>query len=600
VFCVVLLFFVKLDVMPPIRWPNSETPQRRGNAQGGGLRLGLATAGVMLAISAAQAQVVAPSQVTPSELKPARSGSTAIALPESQGLIPPPNSANLSVTLGGVVVQGGFEDLAAKTDEITAGLAGRRVSVAEIYAAASALEGAYGSAGYALVRVVVPPQTLDPRSRLKIIVVDGFVDSLDLKGVPERQRGVVSARLAPLIGKRHIKLTEIERRVLLAGDVPGLALKSTLAAGAASGGAKLILNATDKLLTGSSGVDNDLPRALRNWELTRSLQINSPFGLGEQFYFSAITGYDALKLFDGTIPLQIFGGGLVMPVGVDGLTINPEYTNAITRPLPPAGAPKVTGYFQRADLRASYPVIRTRKLTLIVSSTLEWDQEYMTDGFGPDLYSDEYGVWRGKADSQFSLNGGASLETAGALSQGLGGRTGVGSLTPLSQQGATPTFTKFNVNGQFTQPLPNLFSLALFGAGQTSFGKPLMVSEQFSLDGPSAVSGFPTGTFVVDEGAFGRAEFGRTFPLTAFGAQIPVEPYVFGAGGFGVIDMPTAVQQRDVRVGSLGVGARAGVSAPAGWWVSGADVAAEVARFASDVPGEREGWRGNFSFSVRF
>ena len=42
-----------------------------------------------------------------------------------------------------------------------------------------------------------------------------------------------------------------------------------------------------------------------------------------------------LKLFDGTIPLQIFGGGFVMPIGADGLTINPEYTNAITRPLAP-------------------------------------------------------------------------------------------------------------------------------------------------------------------------------------------------------------------------------------------------------------------------
>ncbi len=550
--------------------------------------------------AAANAQAIAPSQVTPSELKPVRNGSAAIALPDSQGLIPPPNAANLSLTLGGVTVQGGFEDLAAETDRIAAGIVGRRVTVADVYAAASALEGAYGAAGYALVRVVVPPQKLDPHGRLKLVVVDGYIETLDVKSVPVRQRGVVSARLAPLIGQRHLKLTEIERRVLLAGDAPGLSLKSTLAAGPTSGAAKLILNATDRLLTGSSGVDNNLPRALRDWEFTRNLQVNNPLGLGEQFYLSAITGYDVFKLFDGTIPLQIFGGGFVMPIGADGLTINPEYTNAITRPLPQAGAPRVIGYFQRADLRASYPVIRTRKLSLILSSTLEWDQEYMTAvGFAPDLYRDEYFVWRGKADSLFSLNGGASLEAAGALSQGLGGRTGFGSLVPLSQQGASPLFTKFNVNGQFTQPLPNLFSAAFFGAAQTSFGKPLMVSEQFSLDGPSATSGFPTGTFVVDEGAYGRAEFGRTFLLSAFGSQVPVEPYLFGSGAIGVIDMPTAVQQSTVRVGSVGVGARAAYNTT-GVFLTGADVAAELARFVSDLPGQREGWRGNLSFSVRF
>ena len=564
---------------------------------------GLATLAAVLLSAAAQAQqAVAPSSVTPAELKPASSGSAVIALPAAPDLVAPANAANLSVTLGAVSVEGGFEDMAAETRRITDGLAGRRVTVADIYAAASALEGAYGAAGYALARVVVPPQKLDPHGRLRIVVVDGYIEKIDVKGVPERQRGLIAARLAPLVGKRHVKLTEIERRVLLAGDAPGLALKSTLATGAASGGTRLVVeSATERLITGDSGVDNNLPRALRNWEFTRNLQINSPFGYGEQFYLTATTGYDVFKLFDGTIPLQIFGGGAIAPIGVDGWTINPEYTNAITRPLPPTGAPKVTGYFQRADLRASYPLIRTRKLTLTLSSTLEWDQEYMTaDGFPIDLYLDEYVVWRGKADSQFVLNGGAGLQAAGVLSQGLGGRTGAGSLVPLSQQGATPTFTKFNVNGQYTQPLPGQFSLALFGAGQTSFGKPLMVSEQFALDGPSAVSGYPTGTFVVDEGAYGRAELGRTFQLTAFNTQFPVEPYVFGAAGFGAIDMPTALQQVTLRVGSAGLGARTSVNTTGIPFVSGADLAVELARYVSDVPGEREGWRGNLSFSVRF
>ena len=561
---------------------------------------GLASLAAVVLSAAAQAQAVAPSSVTPAELKPAASGSAAIALPAAPDLVAPANAANLSVTLGAVSVEGGFEDMAAETRRITDGLAGRRVTVADIYAAASALEDAYGAAGYALARVVVPPQKLDPHGRLRIVVVDGYIQTIDVKGVPERQRGLIAARLAPLVGKRHVKLTEIERRVLLAGDAPGLTLKSTLAAGAATGGARLVVeSATERLITGNSGVDNNLPRSLRNWEFTRNLQINSPFGYGEQFYLTATTGYDVFKLFDGTIPLQIFGGGAIVPIGVDGWTINPEYTNAVTRPLPPAGAPKVTGYFQRADLRASYPLIRTRKLTLTLSSTLEWDQEYMTDAFPLDLYRDEYVVWRGKADSQFVLNGGAGLEAAGVLSQGLGGRTGDASV-PLSQQGATPTFTKFNVSGQYSQPLPGQFNLALFGSGQTSFGKPLMVSEQFALDGPGAVSGFPTGTFVVDEGAYGRAELGRTYQLTAFNTQFPVEPYVFGAAGFGAIDMPTALQQGTLRVGSAGLGVRTSVNTTGIPFVSGADLAAELARYVSDVPGEREGWRGNLSFSVRF
>jgi hemolysin activation/secretion protein len=564
-----------------------------------GLSVAAASVFVLAAVGA-HAEPVAPSTVTPSELRPAPSGSAAIALPASSELTPPPNAANLAVTLSGVVVQGGFDDMAVQTRAITDGLVGRRVTVADIYAAASAVEGAYGAAGYALARVVVPPQKLDPHGKLKLIIVDGYIESIDVNRVPERQRSVVSARLAALIGQRHVKLTEIERRVLLAADVPGLALKSTLAAGAASAGAKLVVEGTDRLVTGQIGVDNNLPSSLRNWELNGGVQVNSPFGLGEQFYLSATTGYDVARLFDGSIPIQIFGGGFTMPIGVDGLTINPEYTNAITRPSATEGAPPTTGYFQRADLRVSYPLIRTRHETLTLSSVLEWDQEYMRPtGFPGDLYDDDYFVWRGKADSQTAFSGGVSVQAAGTLSQGLGGRTApFGALVPLSQQGASPDFTKFNVEARWTQPLPNLFSFALYGEGQTSFGKPLMVSEQLSLDGPGAVSGYPTGTFVVDEGAFGRAEFGRTFTVPVFGKPLAIEPYVFGAGGFGTIDMATAVQQATIDIGSVGIGARTSLGPIE--TTPGADLGVELAHYFSDVRDQREGWRGNVSFSVRF
>jgi hemolysin activation/secretion protein len=560
----------------------------------------LTASACVVSANAALAQMVAPSQVTPQSLRPAAASPATIALPAAPGLIPPANADNLSIIVSDVVVEGGFPDMAEQTRAIVHGVVGRRVSVAELYAAASAIEAAYGSAGYALARVVVPPQRLNPHGAFKLVVVDGYIESIDAKSLSARQRSVVSARLAPLVGRRHMKLAEIERRVLLAGDVAGLTLKSTLAAGATSGGATLTLNGTERLVTGSSTVDNDLPSSLRNWEVVRNLQINSPFGMGEQFYLSATTGYDIFQLFNGTIPIQIFGGGFVMPIGVDGFTINPEYTNAITRPTPQAGLPPTTGYFQRADLRASYPLIRTRRETLNLSSVLEWDQEYMRpSGFPSDLYDDNYFVWRGRADSISSLSGGVGVEAIGTLSQGLGGRTGVGSFVPLSQQGATPHFTKFDASVRYTQPLPNMFSLMLYGSGQTSFGQPLMVSEQFSLDGPTAVSGFPTGTFVVDEGGFGRAELGRTFLFPVSGTQIPFEPYAFGAAGIGVIDMPTIVQQGTVRLGTLGLGARASVNT--NWWfITGADLDAEVARFASDVPGERQGWRGNLSFSLRF
>ena len=74
-----------------------------------------------------------------------------------------------------------------------------------------------------------------------MVVVDGFIESIDTSRVPERLRPVIVARTNALIGKRHITLGEIERRLLIAGDAPGLRLRSTLARGQREGGTRLVL-----------------------------------------------------------------------------------------------------------------------------------------------------------------------------------------------------------------------------------------------------------------------------------------------------------------------------------------------------------------------
>ena len=317
----------------------------------------MAAAALSMTANLANGQAVAPSRVTPSTLAPPAGPSGAINLSSPAGLAAPPNAAKLSVAISNVSVEGGFPELAADTAAITAKLRGGRTTVAQIFAAANAIEQAYAARGYVLVRVAVPPQQLKNGGTLRLVIIDGFVESVDVKGVPERQRALVQARLASLIGKRHVTLGEIERRLILASDVPGLVLSSTIARGAEAGGTLLVLEATHNVVTGTLGVDNRLPRSLGNWELNGALAINSPFGYGEQLYGAASTGYDLGKVFGATTPMQLLGVGAVLPIGVDGFKINPEYTNSVTRPTPLPGAPPDVGYYQRFDLRASYPLI---------------------------------------------------------------------------------------------------------------------------------------------------------------------------------------------------------------------------------------------------
>ncbi|HZW76478.1 MAG TPA: POTRA domain-containing protein, partial [Caldimonas sp.] len=325
-------------------------------------------------------------------------------------------------------------------------LRGRRASVAEIYAAAAALERGYAASGYILARVVVPPQQLADGGAVRLVVVDGVIERVDVDAMPERQRAVVAARLAAIVGEPHVTLDEIERRLLLVGDLPGLQLRSTLAQGATPGGTLLVVEATQRYVTGSVGIDDRLPTSLGTWSINTSLALNDAFGLGEQAYFSYSSSPDL-----GTPRLRVRGGGIVLPLGADGLTVNPEYTESVARAIPAPGTPASLGDFQRLALRASYPLIRTREHTLSLQGSLEWDDEKLTTiDFGTLLYHDIYGAMRLGAHDAIVLPWGASGTVDGIYSHGLGGRNGSATV-PLSQQGASPVFDKLNVNASLRQ-----------------------------------------------------------------------------------------------------------------------------------------------------
>jgi hemolysin activation/secretion protein len=299
--------------------------------------------------------------------------------------------------------------------------------------------------------------------------------------------------------------------------------------------------------------------------------------------------------------LRVVGGGVVLPVGSDGFTLNPEYTESIARPLPAPGAPATTGDFRRLALRANYPFIRSRDETLSVQASLEWDDETLTAiGFGTKLYEDEYGAARVGAHDERILSWGATAVLDSSFSHGIAGRDGTAVL-PLSQQGASPVFNKILASATLRQPLPGEFELTAIGRGQSSFGTPLMLAEQFGLDGSDALSAFASGTFSVDEGMTLRAELSHPF-LLALGLVPPLglSPYLYGAAGRGIVDQATAAQNGIVEAASVGVGLRSAAAATPDGWPVGSTLAVEFGRQFSNVPGQRVGYRANVAMNVTF
>lgn len=543
----------------------------------------------------AWAAAPAPSQLTPSSFAPkADLTKPAPRLPKAAPLAAPAGAQALKFRLRRIVVAEAFPELAAPGAALAHALEGHRITVAQLFALANALEKLYADNGYPLVRVTVPPQQLREGGDARLDVVDGYIEALSLSAVPERSRAAVSARVAALLNKRHLKYPELERAVLLAGDIAGVHLRSALARGQKPGGVLLALEADARLVSASLATDNNLPASLGTYEWNARLSLNNPLGFGEQAYLSLASGYAmGLNGFPMS-PLRTLGAGFTAPLGADGLSVNPELTQSLTRPTPSAGT--TLGEFDRLSLRFAYPWERTHDRNLSLTAAFEGINQELRQN-GSEFNHDRYAAARLGLSFQGVAPWGAPLQASAQLSQGLGGRHPVGTVG-LSRQGADPVFTKLSADAHLTQPLAGEFRLDLNGRGQWSFNKAQLASEQFSLDGPDALSAFTQGAFSADAGEAMRLEATRPFAVPfPFGAS-SLSPYAFAAQGFGAIYRPTAVEQSRLKAAAAGLGVRLAWDAPDGF--TGGALGFELGHGVSNVNNSRSANRAAVNFSLRF
>jgi hemolysin activation/secretion protein len=512
------------------------------------------------------------SQITPPSFRPNLERPGGFALPGTPGLATPAGAEKLFVKLSGVSIKGGLPALAAATAELEARLTGHTVSGADVFAAARNLEAAYARAGYVLVRVILPPQQLVNGARLKLVVVDGFIERIETKDVPGRVRDRIMHLVGPLTGRRGLMLAEIERRVLLAGDTPGVVLRSTLAPGKAEGAAVLVIDAKYQAVSETLTFDNTLSKSLGGTTLGAGLDFNSIAGLGELIYLRASghpEGGDN-GFFDTYPRNRTLAAGFIVPLWVDGLTFNAEYTDARTTPLAVAGV-QTTDTFDRLSLRLRYAWLRGRIGNF--NSEVSFDAQDETQSLfvatvPVPLSLDRLRIVRFANDGDVLTPWGATISgraTASFGIDGLGARSAADAspILPLSRQGADASFQKFDVTLSYAQALLEHLAVNVAARAQTSFGQPLLRSEQIGIANTSGLSAFDAGTVVGDEGYVVRTEFSSPWsvPLPTETLGVVAAPYLFGAYGEVSLNDPTALERASVRAASWGGGLHLGCAA---------------------------------------
>lgn len=500
------------------------------------------------------------SQITPETfVPPLQNLDGAIVFSGAPGTQAPAGSESIGITLSGVQVEGTLPPLADATEVLQARLTRGRIPVSDLFDAVAELEADYAEEGYVLTRVVLPQQTLRDGGVLRIEVVSGFVEEIDASAVPDPVRDRVRSLAEPLVGRAGVTLRELERQLLLAGEVGGTALSSALAAGRQPGGTVLALDAQYRRTTSFIGFDNAVSEELGRNALKLGVELNSALQLGETIYGRLTFFPDGV--LSGDPRYRIAAVGTLVPLGASGLTLNLEATRSDTRP---EGATTPTSSrFQRQSLRLLYPFVRSREFSLsgqFMLDLLDDEQSLLTPGGSTPLFRDRLAVARLAADAVWRHGNDAMTEGGGTLSQGLdafGARTradAAGSGVPLSRGGADAVFTKFSAYVRHQRALGDRFALTLNGRVQTSFGDPLPTSEQFGLVGSDALSAFDAGSVRGDSGWLVRTEVSMPRAVQLGGRGTGVSPYIFGAYGGAVFEQPTAVEARYTEAVAYGVG----------------------------------------------
>jgi hemolysin activation/secretion protein len=555
--------------------------------------LSLALIGLSHGLASAQQQVPQAPQVTPRDLRPETPVQPPVALPpQPLRSAPPPNADKLFVRLGDVRVQGGFDGFADQTEGLIAPLRGQRISVADLYALGDAIEALYRDAGYPLVRVVIPPQSVVDDAALQVTILDGFIEGLNLDAVPAHARKAVARALQPLVGRRHLRDEELERALTLAGRGPGLALRSALGAGRETGGAVLVLQGTLAPLAASLSSDNRQTDAIGPWQFTAQVRANQLLGLGEQAYLYVSGGYPLGTAFHADAPRRVAGGGLIIPLLANGLSLNPEFTTSDTRPRSPIVELASRSQLKRWSLRLIYPAIVTRSQELTLTGVVEASRQ--SDAlpffqFTQDL--DRLRVARFSADWSGAIADGQARAGA-TLSQGTGrfggrsvdeiARTGL----PMSRPGATAAFTKVEANLSYDAALEWGLQGHSVLRGQKVLRGVMPSAEVFSMDGEDGLSALTAGALSDDGGWVLRQEVARPWALPG---AVGVLPYGYWAVARPDTRLPGGTAQSHAT--SWGLGLRSG-------WRN-VSVAAEWGR-ASISPSGRRTSQAFFKAQVQF
>jgi len=489
----------------------------------------------------------------------------------------------LRFKVNSIIIEGGVTFPPESFRDLTDPLLNQQASLGEITALSEAIEARYRAAGYILSRAFVPAQRVGD-GNFRIQIVEGFIKSVSVEGASEGVRERIEGYLEDLTKMRPAKIGAIERALLLSTDLPGVNAGGVLRPGDELGATELVVTVKESEITGSASMNNRASRFAGPMSMSAEVNFNNLLGYAEQIGVSHTTTPDLHSSRAYTVRYS-------QPLDDDGLTLKLETQYSYGEPGFTLKPLDVRSRGIRYGARLAYPIIRGRSENLSIEAGYTW--QYSTAYLGQSattLSFDTYTALDIKGTYLFTddLDGTNIISTG--ITRGVPVRmleTTGANAPSTSRLGASPKFTKLNLDALRLQPLDYGLTAALSLTGQLSMDK-LYAGEEFALGGARIGRPYDPAEITGASGLGGSIELRYADPDWTWG-----EPFVFYDVGK---TFTRGGVQPSFGLSSAGFGVR--LTLPAGFAAT-IDASVPLTRPQANENGYRR-WRFGFDLGVKF
>ncbi|MFS0773734.1 ShlB/FhaC/HecB family hemolysin secretion/activation protein [Sphingomonas sp. 1P08PE] len=412
-----------------------------------------------------------------------------------------------------VVVQGADDVPAQSYAGIIAGVVGRSLSRQELAGLASSIAQIVRSRGYPFATAVIAPQSMAD-GILRVTVDRGRIDAVRVVGAQNTTADAILVKT--LITHRPVRQADLERALLLVGDLPGVRVKDSRFVQQDGFGILLVTIDQDRA-SAYAQLDN---RGTDEVGPVRATLLGNVRGL--------VQDGDELGIVVAQTPIDVseftfLRARYAAPVDAAGSVLAVSGSYGWSHPGASLRRFDVTG--RSGDVSVGYVRPLLRRKTSSVWASIDLRALTTRQALaGRTLRRDRLATLTG------SLNG---IATAGAstIRGEVSAQWGIPNVADLASRiDAGGKYSAVTYLVDWTVPVTGPFSIALASAGQIA-SRPLLAVAEIGLGGPSFARAYDYAERTGDYGLMGslelRADAGRILP----GVIDRLQLYGFGDGG---------------------------------------------------------------------